>query len=621
MLLDRLTRNPLFVILCLVTLIAVGLSIYLLLATLAGASLAGCDETSSFDCDEILASRWSKWINIPVSAFGIVNYGLIFISLLMMRPIISLKLRKMAFSLYAMAIYLAVGAGLWFLGLQALKLDGYCLYCLGVHCCGVLLLLILLASDLIRRDHGDQLKVSMIKPLIPAVIGLAVLIGGQILVKPPVQHINEIAFDENKTTGSIDLTSDEKSNNPPSEKSIETKPDDPDVKQPVNENVIELDNKHLNETEVKSEDKPIVKPIEETKKPRIINLYGGRIRFTPDDVILLGEPDSTYILGLLFDYTCYKCRMMHAYVLDIERRYRGQIAFALFPFPLDQDCNPLVKKTSAKHEDACDLAQYAISIWNHAPEQFVKYDKYAANNKPFPKFQQVTKYVKKLLGNDYDQAMSDSQYKQYINHGIAIYKIIGKKGVPKIILPGQVLDGVPPKADYLFVTLEKALNVQPNIGFKDIQSEELYLEARKNYENKQLSAMIQNLQLAYHKDKQHLKTKLMMVWAISLNYTKVTSEKRVEGMFNIADSALKQAQTDSEKLMAYESLAVLNAAVEKYDVAVENQQKALGIVQSNDLFKKYESDVQNRLDIYQENRGLASSFDESLRLLPGYFEK
>src|SRR5689334_8779270 len=63
---------------------AVALSGYVAWASTAGRSPSGCGAGS--DCEQVLATRWSLWLGVPVAGLGLANYLGILIAALAAGP-------------------------------------------------------------------------------------------------------------------------------------------------------------------------------------------------------------------------------------------------------------------------------------------------------------------------------------------------------------------------------------------------------------------------------------------------------------------------------------------------------------------------------------------------------
>ena len=115
-----------FLAISLLACLALAVSGYLSwLAISEGQSALGCGG-ETFDCDEVLGSRWSVWLGMPVSILGMLTYAGILISILTLFLAQSKSLRDVAWLTIAVTSTAAVGAGLWFTALQALDVQDFC---------------------------------------------------------------------------------------------------------------------------------------------------------------------------------------------------------------------------------------------------------------------------------------------------------------------------------------------------------------------------------------------------------------------------------------------------------------------------------------------------------------
>lgn len=138
-------RRVLIVVSLLLTLGALGLSVYLLFQTLSGHAVAGCGADSG--CGEVLASRWAKAGPIPVALVGALVYLLTLIGLaLRWNP---QRESKLGSALLWLAAPLLIVAAAWFVYLQVAQIDALCPYCMACHLIGFILsiLLIIIAAQ------------------------------------------------------------------------------------------------------------------------------------------------------------------------------------------------------------------------------------------------------------------------------------------------------------------------------------------------------------------------------------------------------------------------------------------------------------------------------------------
>ena len=102
---------------------ALGINIFLFTRALGDVAIAGC---GGGDCEEVLASRWSSLLGLPITAFGIGVYMLLLLSLIPRLEILRLP------TLGGIA-----GAALWFIAVQALILGKFCPWCMTAHGIGL----------------------------------------------------------------------------------------------------------------------------------------------------------------------------------------------------------------------------------------------------------------------------------------------------------------------------------------------------------------------------------------------------------------------------------------------------------------------------------------------------
>lgn len=114
---------------------ALAVSGYLLYHSLSGGgALAGCGPDTAFDCESVLASKWSKVGNIPTSALAIAVYVITLGCLNLVRKP-KAQLAQLIAGICAMSI---IGSGVWFSVLQFVILKKICIWCMTAHVLGLL---------------------------------------------------------------------------------------------------------------------------------------------------------------------------------------------------------------------------------------------------------------------------------------------------------------------------------------------------------------------------------------------------------------------------------------------------------------------------------------------------
>jgi uncharacterized membrane protein/glutaredoxin len=162
------------VVMLLLALAACGLSVYLFIKSWPNMGRPlGCGPDSG--CDEVLSSRWSTVVSVPVSLPAAVVYAVILGLIFAVGPHSLPPARRKAWQVLVALAVAAMGAGLWFFGVQYFMLDrSFCLYCSMTHLCGLTLGALVLSR---------AWRVAMA----PAIVGLVLVvafIGVQVGVEP-----------------------------------------------------------------------------------------------------------------------------------------------------------------------------------------------------------------------------------------------------------------------------------------------------------------------------------------------------------------------------------------------------------------------------------------------------
>ena len=197
--------SPVLWIIRVLALTAVGLASYLSLRAAEHGATLGCGAGATFDCDSVLDSSWARVLGMPVAMLGALCYaGIFIVSWLVCRRTIFVARCGMA--LLALLVASTVTSIAWFTGLQVVKLQTFCPYCLGIHLCGALIAIFFVFGTVARYRKagrgvqpigplraslarpGSKQPVAVVKgfgqfgiPIFLGVVGVVGLIGLQIL--------------------------------------------------------------------------------------------------------------------------------------------------------------------------------------------------------------------------------------------------------------------------------------------------------------------------------------------------------------------------------------------------------------------------------------------------------
>lgn len=425
---------------------ALSVSLYLTWSSWQTEAIAGCSGDGSLDCDAVLASHWSRWLGMPVSLFGSITYVGI---LAVCWPAAKHPGGKACGGLLALSL-LAAGAAVWFIVVQAVFLQSFCLYCLSVHACGLSIagITLLLIQGSTQEMDYDQMRALLgvnepaqpssslpsgerFYPLIAtgvAATGLALLMGGQLLFSPEGLVVESLAKKdsfsveqeeaENQTFESIAV--DGEPNNEVAEKNI------------TGEDFENVDLNNLFGAEAK-----------ETSGPRQLFFLGLQKTIDLSDYPMLGSPDAPLVFVEMLDYTCKHCRRLHPYVESTLKRHGDQVAFVIHHVPLSSRCNPHLTKYRPATKDACDYTRLAMGVWQLAPEEFPAFHNWLMESEKPPPIFEARKRALDIAG---DAVLIDDSLKtdlqQKITEQCGVLQRL-KLGLPALLTEQNVIKGVP----------------------------------------------------------------------------------------------------------------------------------------------------------------------------------
>ena len=159
--------------------IAAVIASYMLVTALQGGHVAGCGPASG--CESVLASRWSYWMGMPVSAPALLLYVSLFAATFRATPHVPPARREKAWTFLVWAAGLILAGAVWFVSLQLLVVRQLCPYCLAAHLAGAA------AAVLILRATGNPFRHGSV--LAAAALGIAFLIAGPWINRPASHEV------------------------------------------------------------------------------------------------------------------------------------------------------------------------------------------------------------------------------------------------------------------------------------------------------------------------------------------------------------------------------------------------------------------------------------------------
>jgi len=188
---------------------------------------------------------------------------------------------------------------------------------------------------------------------------------------------------------------------------------------------------------------------------------GGAIRISNDEAPIYGNPEAEFVFLELFDYTCDSCRELAPMLVEARERYGDQLAVVLVPCPLERKCNPYTQSDPMAHENACDYARCALTVWLASPDLFEEFHEWLLLSDPMPTIAAARGRGESLVGSDtYDRFDDDERIDRLITLASNLYRQQQQATMPKLISGEQQISGVPRSSAALFEALEQISKVR-----------------------------------------------------------------------------------------------------------------------------------------------------------------
>ena len=447
--------------------IGLGLSIYLTWTTWNATSVAGCGGSGMVDCDQVLASRWSKWIGLPVSLFGVVSY----VGILTACVFAATRWAGIAANVLLTLSLLAAGSATWFTGLQVFLLQSFCLYCLGVHICSfaICTLTVVFLTSISQTSSEDQMRgllgvaafsddresssaVAEFRPLLAsaiAALGLLLLMGGQLFYAPAGMVYEK---GEGASTQDNELVAEVASRDQETTNDIEENPQQADPADDAMDSAINSSDRIGNSSDGSGKREP---------NERFVQFTGLKKPIDVADMPILGSPHAQHVVVEMLDYTCHHCRDLHPHVHAALERYGDQIAFVILPVPLSKRCNPHVKREHPNHKNACEYARLAINTWKLEPDKFAEIHNWLMESEKPPTVGAAKSFALNLVGKEVllDETLAANALRNVAGNSDDFQAM--QSGLPMLLTEQGKLTGVPKNENELFELFERVLLIKP----------------------------------------------------------------------------------------------------------------------------------------------------------------
>lgn len=462
----------------LLAIIAGGIALFLFLSAGDSGGVLGCDSLGDFDCDAAINSQWGKWLGLPVSILGLVAYGTVFLASWLVRSR-SFAFDDLGWRLLELTTPLIVGSGLWFVGLQFAGASDWCLYCLIVHLCGLLIAVTVVVLR-VRASDGDQRAAMVGMPGlpggpgasssiastqqpppslgVPTLLGLmavGVLVGGQLAGGGGSEVVSADKFD-----GSFDFEG--YSESASASESSKSSTNNSSAKETPKEELTEPEN---SDTPLSNKRRNLrSKP----REPRTITALNGGLKLDMSKHAVIGNYDAPHVIIELMDYACTHCREFSKTLEKGLKRYDGQIAVVVFPAPGDVLCNKYVKKNSDKRRGACRIAKLSMAVAKLEPAEWPEFHEWLLKGEEMPNYTTASVRARRIANEKElpDVILSDeiaSRIEGYIEYHAQLSRS-HPVGLPCRIVGNVVVQGKPKSIDSMCQVWQEQFGIESAEG-------------------------------------------------------------------------------------------------------------------------------------------------------------
>lgn len=392
---------------------AAGLSAYLAWLSLTGGSVAGCDAAGAFDCDHVLATRWSSWLGVPIALPAAAVYGSILAAAGFLSPRVPAGVRRAAWWIVLGLSATAALAAMWFVGLQVLAIGRLCWPCLATHACGLALAATAWATAIAgpRRGDGDVPAANWM-PAAAGLVCVGVLVGGQLAYEPPTFRIDR---DETPVAAA-----EAPANSLASSQGAEDKASTPSTA--------------AGET-AHTAQKPALS--------RILKLRNTTMTLDAYEHPILGSPDAEHALVKVFDYTCHHCRDQHFQLEEARAILGSRLAILVLPTPMNGKCNPFAPpKSDGPTAHACLYARLAVAVWRTDRAKFAEFHHWLFEPETPPPVEEARNKARALAGEAALRLVDNSPEPiAQVDVYTKLYGALGGGKIPKLVDEHTIIDG------------------------------------------------------------------------------------------------------------------------------------------------------------------------------------
>jgi uncharacterized membrane protein/protein-disulfide isomerase len=180
-------------------------------------------------------------------------------------------------------------------------------------------------------------------------------------------------------------------------------------------------------------------------------------------VPLVGSPDASEIVSLMFDYKCSHCQKLHFMLDEVIRRYHGKLAIALCPTPLNTACNPYIPRDAEEFKDSCELSKVALAVWLARREAFPAFELWMFSMESGDRWRPRSlaaareKAIELVGQSQFEVALSNAWVDLYLKSSVKLFGETGGRAIPKMVFGSRWVIPQPNDSDELITILDENL--------------------------------------------------------------------------------------------------------------------------------------------------------------------
>ncbi|HVJ84439.1 MAG TPA: vitamin K epoxide reductase family protein [Caulifigura sp.] len=152
---------------------------------------------------------------------------------------------------------------------------------------------------------------------------------------------------------------------------------------------------------------------------------------------VLGSPQASRRLVLMYDYCCPHCREAHAVIRRLQPLSNNDWQVVFVPAPLNRDCNSAIEETEERFRDACELARLSLAVWKLRPDDWPDFDDWLFEPELPRPLAEAKSHAAALYGElAVAEALLDPVINQVIQSNVAAWIASGSQVLPVILSPG-----------------------------------------------------------------------------------------------------------------------------------------------------------------------------------------